>query len=209
MRPAPRNATRGFVVPRARRAGEPPALICVAAPIASDSIMRGIMRTSYLLAIALLALGGHAALADVNQVDRDFATMAFRANKTEIEDAQWAAKTDEGKPLWRLAEEMIRNHTSANDMLAREAHDQHMTLPSLPTVDQQGFNRKLQDLHGDALREAYVRHEIEQHQHQIAAYQKELSEGQSLWLKHYAKRYLPVFQAELKSAKAVRGQETG
>jgi putative membrane protein len=103
----------------------------------------------------------------------------------------------------QFGEEMVTDHSQANQELQAIAKQQDLTLPSRPDSASVATEQRLQSSSGAAFDSAYARDMVQDHQQDVADFQKESSSGQDPALKAFAQKYLPVLQHHLQMAKQI------
>lgn len=165
------------------------------------------MRTTMLTAATALLLAaavpGHA---EVTGTDRDFLTRATQDAMAEVQDAQWANRTNQPPAMKELAQQIIRNHSAVLADLKKIAQAGQLRLPARPTNAQQNARDDLKGKDDKALQHSYLQREIDRHGQSIALFQQESQNGKDPRLSGIAAHYLPILQQE--RAAAERAQQT-
>ena len=100
---------------------------------------------------------------------------------------------------------MVTDHSQANQELQAIAKQQNLTLPTRPDAASAATEQRLQSSSGSAFDSAYARDMVEDHQQDVADFQKEASSGQDPAPKAFAQKYLPVLQHHLQMAQQIDG----
>jgi predicted outer membrane protein len=132
------------------------------------------------------------------QVDKDFVQAASMSSSTEIDAAKLAQKNSEDKDVKSFAHHMLLDHTKLTVQLK-------MAAPKGVTVPKDNSDTSILDtlkgLKGKDFDQAYIRKVgLEGHKQAIAAFQKEISEGQNAKLKKAAQDAMPTIQEHYKRA---------
>jgi putative membrane protein len=98
---------------------------------------------------------------------------------------------------------MVGDQTKANDQMLSLTTQQPLEIPkTLSDEDQQTLDR-LEKLKGPEFDRAYIAAMIEDHQNDIAQFEKEVSEGSDTIVKAFAERTLPILKRRLEMAQDV------
>lgn len=157
--------------------------------------------------LALLPVAAHAqtqaasttAANPLPQVDRDFVQAASMSSSTEIDASKLATSNSSDKDVKSFAHHMIVDHTRLTVQLK-------MAAPHGVEVPKDNSDTSVLDalrpLKGEAFDQAYIQKVgVEGHQKAIAAFQKEVSDGQNVDLRNAAKKALPTIQNHYKLAR--------
>ena len=99
-----------------------------------------------------------------------------------------------------FGQRMVTDHSQANQELQAIAKQQNLTLPAKADAASAATEQRLKASSGAAFDSAYARDMVQDHQEDIADFQKEASSGQDPALKAFAQKYLPVLQHHLQMA---------
>ena len=151
-----------------------------------------------------IVLTGHA-MADLSSADRTVATKAAAGGQAEVALGQLAAEKAGSQPVRQFGQQMVQDHSQANQELQAIAKQQNLTLPSKPDSASVATEQRLQTSSGTAFDSAYTRNMVRDHQKDVADFQKEATSGQDPALKAFARKYLPVLQHHLQMAQQISG----
>jgi putative membrane protein len=132
------------------------------------------------------------------QADKDFVQTASMASSTEIDAAKLAMKNSEDKDVKSFAHHMMLDHMKLTVQLK-------MAAPHGVSVPKDNSDTSILDslknLHGKAFDQAYIQKVgVQGHTEAVAAFQKEISDGQDAKLKKAATDALPTIQKHLQMA---------
>ena len=132
-----------------------------------------------LLVLAPLAFSAVAASAatKLSSGDRTFVRDAAEGGMAEIADAKVAQQKGAAENVKQFAATMITDHTQANDELKTIAQSKDISLPSGPSLMQQGANKRLDATPAASFDQSYATHEISDHEEDIKAFRKEAEHG--------------------------------
>jgi putative membrane protein len=101
----------------------------------------------------------------------------------------------------QLAQRMVTDHTQANQELMQLAKSKNLDLPTKmdakhkADMDRRGMN-------GSASDTAYMQDMVQDHQKDVAEFQKQAQSGSDPEVKSFAVKYLPVLQQHLQMAQS-------
>ena len=160
--------------------------------------------------IALVGAGififaaGHA-MAQLSPADQTFATKAAAGGQAEVALGRLAVEKAATQQVRQFGQQMVTDHSQANQELQAIAKQQNLTLPSRPTSANVATEQRLQASTGAAFDSAYAQDMVRDHQEDVADFQKEATSGQDPTLKAFAQKYLPVLQHHLQMAQQLTG----
>jgi putative membrane protein len=134
----------------------------------------------------------------LSNTDEDFVQAASQSSSTEIEASKLATKNSSDKDVKSFAHHMIIDHTKLAMQLK-------MALPHGITVPQGNADTamldSLKNLKGKDFDTAYIQKVgLQGHREAIAAFKKEISDGQNSDLKKAAQKGLPTIEKHYKMA---------
>ncbi len=161
--------------------------------------------------VALLLLAGTAACraqgatpVDVATVDKDFAVKTAQGGRLEVELAALAEKKTANDKVRSLATTIHTDHDRANAELQAIARRKGIALETAESSEGMALRTKLSGLSGDAFDRAYVDAMVDDHQTDIAAFERYAKEGQDPDLKAFAAKTVPTLRTHLNLAQAAR-----
>ena len=135
--------------------------------------------------------------------DQKFAEKAAQGGKAEVELGQLALQKASDEKVKQFAQKMVDDHTKANQQLQQVAEQEHITLPTSMDADAQQAQQHLAKLSGPEFDKAYMRHQLKDHQKDVAEFQKEATNGKDSGIKNFAQSTLPTLQEHLKMAEEI------
>ena len=163
--------------------------------------MRSMKSVALATTLALLSLP---AVAQMSAADKSFATNAAAGGLAEVSLGKLATQKATSEKVRAFGQQMVTDHTQANQELMQLAQKEHLTLPKQPTAQQQADERKLRSENGPAFDTAYMRDMLQDHRKDVAEFQKEAQNGRDPGLKAFAQKYLPILQNHLKMAESAQ-----
>ena len=139
--------------------------------------------------------------------DHQFLTRAYDDNRREVDLGKLAKDKGENQLVRDLGQQMIDDHTLAQNELERIASDRGLALPAQSEPAKDDTYNHLSQLSGQAFDDAYIQHMQKDHADAIRQFQSEANRGTDRELKHYAERQIPMLRAHEEVARLVQRQE--
>jgi putative membrane protein len=153
---------------------------------------------------AVLAVGVASAQSMSKTADAKFATAAAHGGAAEVMMGKLAAEKGSDPDVKAFGQQMVDDHSKANDQLMSVAKDESMTLPSEPDAKQKAMYAKLSALSGASFDKAYVKAMVKDHEEDVADFKKESTMGKDDKIKNFASQTLPVLQGHLDKIKGIQ-----
>jgi predicted outer membrane protein len=135
------------------------------------------------------------------QVDRDFVQAASMSSSTEIDASKLASKNSQDKDVKSFAHHMMLDHTKLTVELKMAAP--HGVQVPKDNSDTSALDT-LKPLKGKAFDEAYIKTVgLKGHEDAVAAFKKEISDGQNEDLKKLAQKGLPTIEHHYEMAQSL------
>jgi len=126
--------------------------------------------------------------------DRLFMQRAAQGNMAEIRLSQLALQRAGSDQVKQYAQQMIDQHTQANNQLTQIAAQKGVTLPRQLDTQHQQIERQLQRLSGASFDRAYMRAMVNDHAQTVALFQRQTQQGQDRDVVDFASQLLPAIQ---------------
>jgi putative membrane protein len=139
----------------------------------------------------------------MKSTDAKFAQKAAQGGMAEVQLGQMAAQKGTNADVKAFGQQMVDDHTKANDDLKSVAAKENMTLPTDLSAKDQALQSKLQNLSGEQFDRAYMKAMVKDHEEDVKEFQKEANNGKDPQIKDFASRTLPILQGHLDKAKSV------
>jgi len=152
---------------------------------------------------AVLGLTAGQAMAQMSPADQAFATKAAGGGQAEVSLGQLATKNAASPQVRQFGQQMVTDHTQADQELQAIARKQNMMLPEKPDAASLAVEQRLQALKGTQFDAAYAAAMVEDHQKDIAEFEQEAASGKDPAVKAFAEKYLPVLKHHLQMAHAI------
>ncbi|VVD67397.1 DUF4142 domain-containing protein [Pandoraea fibrosis] len=135
-------------------------------------------------------------------LDAEFVDNAQKAGKAEVQASQVALQRSNNPAVKRFAQQMVTDHSKANEALRQLAAKKGVSVPNDPGVnpDVEGLKRKK----GREFDVAYIALVgPEAHEKAVALFQTESEKGQDPDLREFARQALPTLRHHLSEAREV------
>ena len=129
--------------------------------------------------------------------DSEFLTKAASGGMLEVQLGQQVAKKATTPDAKSFAQQMITDHTKANEELKGLAAKKNIVLPTTLGQDQQKVYDEVLAEKGPELDKKYVQAMIADHQEDIKEFQEAVGSTRDSELRAFAQRTLPVLQMHL------------
>ncbi|NJL39209.1 MAG: DUF4142 domain-containing protein [Leptolyngbyaceae cyanobacterium RM2_2_4] len=141
--------------------------------------------------------------APVSNLDQQFILMAAQSNNAEIQTSQLALERAESEEVRQFAQQMIQEHTLANQRLQQLVSEYGVNLPADPGPLNQAIAEQLSQLSGAEFDRAYMGAQVNAHLRTIALYQTQIQQGQEESLRQYATQLLPAIAEHYEMASSM------
>ena len=167
--------------------------------------------TRTLVVCALPFLGGLALAAGpvgekLSNQDRTFIKEAAQAGIMEAQAGKLAADRATSERVKEFGIRMEQDHTKANVDVGKLAAEKGVKLPNKLDGKQKSTIDHISGLPRDRFDREYMQTMINGHTQDVAAFEREISNGNDLDVKQFASRHLPTVQKHLDLAKTAAGQ---
>lgn len=142
----------------------------------------------------------------ISTLDRQFASQAAEAGLAEVQMGQLAVERASNDEVKEYAQEMIQEHTQANNELKQLAAQKGITLPQTLNQQHQTAKANLSNLSGEAFDRAYMDLMKQDHAKVVSLFQQQANQGQDLDLKNWAAKTLPNLQEHNQMAQSVENE---
>jgi putative membrane protein len=129
--------------------------------------------------------------------DSEFMTKAASGGMLEVQLGQQVAQKATTPEAKQFAQQMVTDHTKANEELKALAAQKNITLPTTLGKDQQKVYDEVLAEKGAELDKKYVSAMLTDHQEDIKEYQGAVTTANDADIKTFAQKNLPVLQMHL------------
>jgi len=138
----------------------------------------------------------------------DTATLNFlgktqQGGMTEIELGQLALKRSSNQQVKNFANQLINDHSKANQEVGDLASLKQATLPNALSTEQQAIYNRLQSLSGSAFDREFLKVNIKAHQDTIDSFQEQATYGPDMDVRAMADKTLPTLKMHLQMAQGL------
>ncbi len=138
--------------------------------------------------------------------DSTFAVKAAQGGLAEVQMGQLATQKASNSDVKAFGQQMVDDHSKANDEFKSIASRKGVTLPtSMDAKDQATYDR-LSKLNGAAFDRAYMADMVKDHRTDIAEFEHEASSGSDPDIKGFASKTLPTLKHHLEMAESTNGK---
>lgn len=137
--------------------------------------------------------------------DRKFVEDAARGGLFEVQSGQLAASKANDEQVKQFADRLVQDHGKANDELKQIAEAKGVKLPGQDKRADRHELDKLRKLSGDQFDREFARHEVKDHEKDIADFEQAASKLKDPDLKAWAEKQLPVLREHLALAQKLSG----
>ena len=132
--------------------------------------------------------------------DANFVQVAAQGGMAEVQMGQLAEQTSKSSKVKAYAEQMIKDHTPANEQLKQLATAKGATVPAGLSDEQNKTLTMLQGEKGRKFDHDYAAAQVQGHSDMLSTFQTEASSGTDPDLKSFAAQTVPTIQQHLTDA---------
>lgn len=143
---------------------------------------------------------------NVSSADADFMNKAAQSGMAEVELGKMASQKAQNAEVKQFAQQMIAEHTRANNELKTLAAGKSFTLPTDVNAEHKEAMDKLSKLSGAAFDKEYVAVMIKDHEKSVAEFQKQSDGGTDADVKAFAAKTLPVIKMHTEMVKGINAK---
>ena len=147
------------------------------------------------------AAGAASTSTSMDKVDTTFMQDASTEGMQAIDMGKLALAQSSDAKVKALAQQLVDDHTKADDQLKTLAASKQVTLSTTPSGDAQKEEKNLQTKRGDAFDQAWLKEMVKDHQKTIKTFTQENKSGKDADVRQFAQTTLPVLDDHLKTAK--------
>lgn len=133
-----------------------------------------------------------------------FLTDAAEASKAEVALGKLASQKASNAKVKSFGEQMVTDHTAANDQLKQLAASKQVTLPTDMSPSQKSEYDRLSKLSGAAFDRAYITLMVSDHQKDVAAFRKQSTQGEDADVKSFAAKTLPTLERHFSLVQSIQ-----
>jgi putative membrane protein len=140
----------------------------------------------------------------VNDDVSKFVTEVASASMAEVQLGQMAANKAENNEVKTFGQEMVTDHSKANDELKSLASSKNISIPPALTDDDQKKVNKLQDKAGKDFDEDYMDMMVDDHEKVVDKFKDASTNLSDADVKAWASKTLPTLQHHLDMARQIK-----
>lgn len=138
---------------------------------------------------------------EMTNEDKEFVTTAGMSGLAQMQMANLALQKASNAEVKAFAQRMIADHTNPNAEIAELATTKGLALATELSGEPKSALEHLTSLSGAEFDKAYMQHMVEDHEKDVAAFDKASTSATDADLKAWAGRTLPTLKAHLEMAK--------
>jgi putative membrane protein len=134
--------------------------------------------------------------------DKEFVTEAGTGGLAEVQMGNLALQKASNADVKAFGQRMVTDHSKANAELAQLATTKGLALPTELTGEHKEMFDHLSSLSGAEFDKQYMKHMVEDHEKDVAAFDKASTSATDADVKGWAGKTLPTLQQHLEQAKS-------
>lgn len=143
--------------------------------------------------------------AELTTADTSFLKTAAESGMAEVALAKLALEKTSRPDIKMFANQLITDHTKANNSLKELAASKSVKLPAGPGLKNDAVKARLQMLSGRDFDNDYVNTMVDNHKSEIADFQKESDDASDSDVRKFASVTLPILREHLNMIKVIQG----
>jgi len=141
--------------------------------------------------------------------EKTFVEKAAKGNFAEVELGKLASQKSNNAQVKAFGQQMINDHSKANDNLKPIADSAHFQWPAQLTGEPKTLYDRLAKLSGPQFDKLYVQAMVQDHQKDAGEYRTESTKAKDPQLKTYITQTLPVVEQHLNHIKQIQTSTEG
>ena len=146
------------------------------------------------------------AQANVSSETKEFMEKAATGGMMEVELGKMAQEKASSSEVKDFGQQMVTDHTKANEDLKSLAQEKSVMLPDSMTAKQQRNVEKLSGLSGTEFDQEYMKMMVKDHEKDVKTYQKASEDVPDPAVQDFAAKTLPTLKDHLQKAEDVNEQ---
>ncbi len=143
---------------------------------------------------------------NVSSADTEFMNKAAQGGMAEVELGKMASTKAQNAEVKQFGQQMTADHTRANNELKTLAAGKNVTLPTDVGAMHKATMDKLSKLSGAEFDREYVKAMVEDHEKDVAEFQKQVDSGTNADVKAFAAKTLPTLKSHFEMIKAMQSK---
>lgn len=141
--------------------------------------------------------------AEAGMQNNNFWTEAAQGGMAEVAMGNLAAQKAQMAEVKQFGQQMVTDHTAANDELMKLAAGKNVTLPTAMSEKHQEAMAKLNGMSGMEFDREYMKMQVKDHEKMVKLFQRESERGTDADSKAFAAKTLPTLQNHLTMARTM------
>ena len=181
------------------------AVLCLGGCAASDNANSGNSNVAIVTNTRAGNLNSNAANTNsaVTPEDHAFVIKASMGGEGEVQLGQLAVKNAKSPDVKQFGQRMVDDHTKVGKELQSLAGKKNLTAPTEVDSKTKGTLDRLSKLSGDAFDKAYMTEMVDEHEADVAAFQRQSTSPGDKDLSSFAAKSLPTLEEHLQMAKSI------
>ena len=138
--------------------------------------------------------------------DTDFMKEAAIGGMAEVELGRLAATKAVNAEVKKFGQMMVEDHSKANADLKALASKKNVTLPTDVDAEKKSTMEELRGKNGASFDQEYVEEMVDDHEEDVAAFEKQAQNATDPDVKAFAAKTLPVLKKHLDAIKAIQAK---
>jgi putative membrane protein len=143
---------------------------------------------------------------NTDEVSADFALKAAKGGMMEVELGRWAQQHSGNASIKDFGAMMVTDHSAAGNELRSIASTKNISLPAVPEGDVKLHIDNMKEKKGAYFDRAYVDMMIEDHDKDVAEFEKAANSLADQDLKNFAAKTLPTLKKHQAAIKAIKAK---
>jgi putative membrane protein len=168
--------------------------------------MRIPLMPAALSAALVFSMGlGPATAAEMPKSDLQFMRASAHGGQAEVTLSSLALQRAQSPEVRQFAQQMVDDHSKANQQLMDLAKTKDVKLSGTLTKDAKQVENRLSGMSGVAFDREYMKDMVGDHEKTAAKFQQEAKNGKDPEVQRFASQTLPIIEDHLKHARQVQG----
>jgi putative membrane protein len=148
-----------------------------------------------------------ATAARLSGADRKFVMEAAMGGKAEVELGQLATQKAQDPQVKQFGQQMVQDHSAANEELMKVAQQKGITLPTDLDSKHKDTANRLSKLSGAAFDRAYVQEMLSDHRKDVSEFREQSEKAKDPDIKAFATKTLPTLEHHLSMVQQLSGDK--
>src|SRR5215468_4069630 len=141
--------------------------------------------------------------AGMGDTDSTFVKKAAQSGLAEVELGQLATQKASTEEVKKFGQRMVDDHTKANEELKQVAAQKNIDVPQQLDAKDKATKARLEKLSGEHFDKAYMKNMVNDHQKDVAEFERASKTVKDPAIKNFAQQTLPTLKDHLKEAEKI------